>query len=135
MARILKEFCGKYTIRHGEGSFGIVERGFDLYIGTGEYGDLPPDGVRVGLAIVNPATGARVLPTEGSPSILAYLVDGTLNGSSYHLEGKELPQLLGYQISLQVFHTSNGIQKLATITITIGDPQNAGVWGAEDSSG
>jgi len=106
------------------------------YVGTGTAGDPQPDGIRVGLAIVDPATRQRVLPVEGNPPVFAYLVDGTLNGSSYWLEGEELPQLLAYQVSLFVVRTaSGGLYKAPTLTITIGDPENAGVWGADDESG
>lgn len=136
MARRLEDFVGTFTIRHGQGSFGIVERGYHLCIGTGTYGDLQPDGVRVGVAIVDPETSKRVLPAEGNPPAFAYLVDGTLNGSTYWLEGEELPVLLSFQIALLTLRQPDGsLYRAPSIMISVGDPQNAGVWGADDEGG
>lgn len=136
MARSLEEFVGTYTIRHGQGSFGIVQRGYLLCIGTGTYGDPQPDGVRVGVAVVDSATSTRVLPAEGNPPAFAYLVDGTLNGSTYWLEDRELPVLLSFQISLLTLRQPDGtLYRAPSIMISVGDPQNAGVWGADDEGG
>lgn len=136
MTRTLEDFTGTYTIRHGQGVFGMVQRGFHLSIGTGSQGDPQPDGTRVGVAIVDPGTGQRVLPAEGHPPAYAYLVDGTLNGSTYWLDGEALPQLLTYQVSLLTATLPDGgLYKAPSIMISIGDPQNAGVWGADDEGG
>lgn len=135
MARTIEEFVGKYTIRHGQGNFDIVEDGFLLCIGTGGFGDPKSDGVKVGISIVNPQNRQRVLPVEGNPPTFAYLVEGTLNGSSYWLEDSELPQLLAYQISLMTSILPNGgLYRAPSIMISIGDPENAGVWGADDQN-
>lgn len=135
MAHTLEDFVGTYTIRYGQGKIGIVEVGNLLYIGTGAYGDSEPDGIRVGLAIVEPQASTRVLPAEGHPPALAYLVDGTLNGSGYWLDEQQMPQLLAYQVSLMTLRKPDGgIYKAPSIIITIGDPDNAGVWGADDES-
>jgi hypothetical protein len=136
VAHTLEDFVGTYTIRHGEGQFGIIEVGFLLCIGTGDYGDPQPDGVRVGVAIVDPGSRTRVLPAEGQPAVFAYLVDGTLNGASYRVEGDDPPQLLSFQIALLTARLPDGgLYKAPSIVISIGDPQNAGVWGADDDGG
>lgn len=135
MIRTLRDFSGKYTIRCGEGLFGIVEVGYWLCLGTGEYGDPVSDGIRIGVSIVDPKTGVRVLPKEGNPPAFAYLVEGSLNGSTYWLEDQALPKILAYQISLMTTALPDGkLYKAPSIMITIGDPQNAGVWGADDDS-
>lgn len=133
MARTLEEFTGTYTIRNGQGSFGIIESGFRLSIGTGAHLDPAPDGIRVGISIVD-REGRRVLPEGDHPPAFAYLVDGTLNGSTYWLD--PVPQLLAYQISLYTLRLPDGgTYKAPAIIISIGDPQNAGVWGADDEGG
>jgi hypothetical protein len=136
VARRLEDFVGTYTIRHGEGSFGVVETGFLLCIGTGLNGDPVPDGVRIGVTVVDPRTGRQVLPAEGNPPAFAYLVDGSLNGSTYWLDDQRLPLLLSYQISLWTVRKPDGsLYKAPSIMISLGDPQNAGVWGADDDTG
>jgi len=135
MARTLKEFVGSYKIRHGQGAFGIIEKDYLLCIGTGRYGDPKPDGLRIGISIVDPKSRERVLPKEGHPPTFAYLVDGTLNGTSYWLEGEKLPRLLTYQVALFMVRTKDdGFYRAPSLMITIGDPHNAGVWGADDDS-
>ncbi len=140
MIRTLEDFTGRYTIRYGAESehFQIqIEKGYYLSIGTGQYGDPESDGIRVGVAIVNPDKRKRVLPEEGHPPALAYLVDGTLNGSTYwSLPDTQDLLLLSYQISLLTTSLTNGgLFKAPTIMITVGDPETAGVWGADDSGG
>lgn len=140
MSRTLDDFVGSYVIRHGQGAFDIVKRGYRLLIGTdkdgGGYGDMPPDGIKVGVAIINQSTGERVLPAPGNPPAYAYLVEGSLNGSTYWLGDQQLPVLLAYQVSLMTLTKSDGtIYKAPSIMIVLGDPENAGVWGADDESG
>lgn len=135
MARSLEDFVGTYTIRHGQGSLEMIQRGYKLCIGTGTHGDPQPDGIRVGLAIVEPPA-QRVLPPPDQPPVFAYLVDGTLNGSAYWLGDQQKPQLLTYQISLMTLRElDGGVYNAVTILVSIDDPQNAGVWGADDESG
>lgn len=141
MARALEDFVGTFTIRQGEGSELrdgkiLIRKDYLLCIGTGQYGDPVSDGIRVGISIVDPETRQRVLPQEDSPPTFAYLVDGTLNGSSYWLGDKELPALLAYQVSLMMATLPDGgAYRAPTLRITIGDPENVGVWGADDDSG
>ncbi len=146
MIRSIDDFVGTFTIRHGDGNLSnldstpLIQAGYWLCVGTGNHGDVPSDGVKVGVAIVDPDTGQRVLPAEGSPSAFAYISDGTLNGSSYWLDGSSIglpnrPLLLAYQISLMTSTTEDGGQYNAlTILVSIGDPENAGVWAADDQS-
>lgn len=136
MARTLDDFVGTFTIRQGMGDFGVLQIDNLLCIGTGSYGDPVSDGIRIGVAIVNAATRERVLPAEGNPPAYAYLADGCLNGSTYWLQDQELPQPLVYQISLMtLIQPDGGLFKAPTLRIFIGDPQSAGVWGADDESG
>lgn len=137
MAHTLEDFVGIYHIRHGEGSFELIHSGYKLCIGTGTCGDPKPDGIRIGLAIFNPnpENPGPVLPAAGNPPAFAYLVDGTLNGSGYWINDLGLPELLTYQVSLMTLRKPDGgIYKAVSIIITIGDPDNAGVWGADDES-
>ena len=138
MVRTLEDFVGTYTIRYGAENrdFTIrVRPGFLLAIGTGAYGDPESDGIRVGVSVYDPDQNERVVPAVGNPPALAYLVDGTLNGSSYWPDpddGNQL-KLLSYQISLLTTTTDDGgLFKAPSIMITIGDPETAGVWGADD---
>ncbi len=133
MPLTLQDFVGKYTVRHGQGACGLIEVGNLLCMGTGEYGDPEPDGIRIGISIVDPNARIRTMPPESMPPVYAYLVDGTLNGSSYWLEGHPVPVILTYQISLlSTRMPDGGLYKAPSIMISVGDPQNAGVWGADD---
>lgn len=134
MAHTLEDFVGTFTIRHGQGRFGVVDVGDRLLIGTGEHGAAPPDGIRVGVAIVDP-DGQPVLPAAGDLPAFAYLVEGTLNGSTYWQVDERL-ELMTYQISLLTMRLRDGsLYRAPTLMVTIGDPQNAGVWGADDDGG
>lgn len=140
MAKLLSEFVGTFTFRHGDSSLHpsgapLIRPGFLLCLGTGKYQDPQPDGIRIGLSVVDPNTGKRTLPAEGHPPAFAYLVDGTLNGSTYWLADQMIPELMSYQISLLTLYqdANKPAYRSATMNVTIGDPRNAGVWGAEDS--
>lgn len=143
MVRSIDDYVGTFTIRNGSesltavtGTTPLVQIGYWLCIGTGDFGDPPPDGTKVGLSIVDPNSRQRILPAEGFPPVYAYMNDGTLNGSSYWIDGQALPQLLAYQVSLMTMITANtGLYKTVSILITVGDPENAGVWAADDQSG
>lgn len=137
MAHTLDEFVGTYTIRHGQGTLDLVRAGYLLSIGTGAYGDPAPDGIKVGVSIVDPSTRQRVVPKDGNGiEAYAYLVDGTLNGCTYFLEGEKQNQLVSFQIGLMVMDLPSGGQyKAPTLMISVGDPENAGVWGADDETG
>ncbi len=147
MPRSLEDFQGTFTIRHGSGSFRLpdgsplIQKGFQLCIGTGQYNDPVSDGIRIGVSIIDPDKRQSVLPTEGNPPAFAYLAEGALNGSSFYLEGQMLglgnkPLLLSYQISMMTLASaSDGVYRAPSIMVTVGDPQNAGVWGADDGAG
>jgi len=79
----------------------------------------------------------RILPAKDQPPAYAYLVGGTLNGSTYWTDPlNEKPVLLTYQISLLTMRLEGGeLFRSPALTISLGDPQNAGVWGAEDTGG
>lgn len=136
MSTTLEDFAGTFTIRHGDGELGLVQKGNLLCIGTGKHDDPPSDGIKIGVTVFDPESGRQVIPAEGHPPNYAYLVDGTLNGSSYWLGGEQLPQPLSYQISLmKTIRTDGTLFKAPTVKITIGDPESVGVWGADDDTG
>ncbi|MCG8459480.1 MAG: hypothetical protein MI919_24645 [Holophagales bacterium] len=138
MAIEIQDFVGQYTIRYGSGNFDQIQVGYELYIGTGLHDDMQSDGIRVGVSIVDPSTGTRVLPV-GNNTAFAYLVDGTLNGSTFFdadPSSGEGPQLLTYQVSLLQLRTRyNQLVKAPSIMVMSDDPRNAGVWGADDQGG
>lgn len=133
----LHDFVGTYTIRHGSGSLGpegssVISVGNRLAIGEGR-GVPKADGIKVGVAILDP-DGEFVLPAPKHPPFFAYCVEGTLNGSAYWFGDSEIPQLMSFQISLCTLKLAGGgTYKAPSILVTIGDPDNAGVWGADDS--
>jgi hypothetical protein len=138
MARTIDDFVGIYHVRHGQGSIStaagspLIEPGYLLAIGSGAYGDPPSDGIKVGVAVVDPQSRQRILPAEGNPPAYAYFGEGTLNGSTYWLVSESLPELLAFQISLMTLTTPTDNYKAVSLMIVIGDPENAGVWGADD---
>jgi hypothetical protein len=139
MTHILKSFQGSYKIRFGSQTELFptrIEPGFTLLIGTDPRNAPESDGIRVGVAILD-QDNQRILPPEGQPPAYAYLVGGTLNGSTYWTDPlNEKPVLLTYQISLLTMRLEGGdLFRSPTLTISLGDPQNAGVWGAEDTGG
>ena len=141
MANNLDDFVGIYTVTHGSGNLAdpspssppLMAIGYKVYVGMGSrYLDMAPDGTRIGVAIVDDQ-GQRVLPDTANP-IYAYLVDGTLNGSTSSIPGTNLNhQQLVYQISLMVIQLGADLRYRAVSIMTVlGDPENAGVWSAED---
>ena len=139
MARSLDDFTGVYTIKNGTGNYSgvqTIEIGYKVYIGTdSKYGDVESDGTRIGLAIVD--RQRRVLPVSTENPIYAYLVDGTLNGSTSSLPGSSLEgEQLVFQISLLTLQlpADQKFRALSLLTV-LNDPENAGVWGADDDSG
>ena len=139
MARSLDDFTGIYTIKNGTGNYSgsqTIEIGYKVYIGTdSKYGDVESDGTRIGLAIVD--RQRRVLPVSTENPIYAYLVDGTLNGSTSSLPGSSLEgEQLVFQVSLLTLQlpADQKFRALSLLTV-LNDPENAGVWGADDDSG
>ena len=139
MARSLDDFTGIYTIKNGTGNYSgsqTIEIGYKVYIGTdSKYGDVESDGTRIGLAIVDGQR--RVLPVSTENPIYAYLVDGTLNGSTSSLPGSSLEgEQLVFQVSLLTLQLPADQKFRAVSLLTVlNDPENAGVWGADDDSG
>lgn len=131
MIRTLNEFVGEYTVRHAAGQ-GIITAGDRLFIGTGLHEDPKSDGMKVGVTILD-AAGIQKLPLPTRPPALFFFVDGTLNHSGY-LEDPTQP--LNLQISLYTYITDGGGLYRAAYGITsYGDPENVGVWGADDGGG
>jgi hypothetical protein len=134
MARSLEDFVGSYTIRNGTGTYSnqdTIELGYQLYIGTNSgFGDVASDGTRIGMAIVNGTTA--VLPVNTNNPIYLYLVDGTLNGSTTSLPGVSGPVQMVFQISLLTVQLPGKTYKALSLLTVEGDPENAGVWGADD---
>lgn len=134
MARSLEAFEGRFKIRNGGGVVGGIQRGDYLCIGTGEDGALKSDGVRTGISIVSGESGRRIVPALDDPPAFAYLVDGSLNGDSFlHVDTKLVPMV--FQVAMLEMRTPQGSRyRSPTLSITLGDPYNAGVWGADDES-
>jgi len=132
MARTLEDFVGQYVIRHGSGALGYVQQHYWLCIGTGAYGDPPPDGTKVGVSLVDPKERVRVLPQAGLPPVYCYLVDGSLNCSGY-LPGENGMLPFEIQISLFKITQKGSAYRAPYFIMTVGDPQNAAVWGADDN--
>jgi len=133
MARTLEDFVGTFTVQYGGGKLGIVQQAYWLCIGTNQHGDPPPDGMKVGVSLVDPAGGERILPGKDLPAFFCYLVDGSLNGSGFQPDSDGVLTAFEIQISLyKKILPDKSLFRTAYFTLTVGDPDNTAVWVAED---
>lgn len=134
MARTLEDYVGKYTVQFGGGALGIVQKDYWLCIGTGLFTDPPPDGTKVGVSLVDPQGKVRVLPKPDLPAAFCYLVDGSLNCSGFQPDADGKMVAFEIQISLYKKVLQNrGVFRTAYFVLTVGDPDNVAVWGADDN--
>ena len=133
------DFIGNYTIRHvsTQNPDPLLQVNGKFCIGTNEYGDTEPSlagggFIVVGFSILG-SSGDVVFSTQdeqGTPLQLA-LVESNLRWAGFY-QGRPLRIYISeYKITSPGGIVTRGIYA----TNVYGDPEQVGIWGADDSSG
>ena len=133
------EFIGSYIIRHvsTQDQDPLLEVNGKFCIGTGEHGDTEPkltDGgfIVVGFSVLDSTGNVRFSSQDeqGTPLQLA-LIESTLRWTGFYQARPLRIYISEYKITSPGGIVTRGIYA----TNVYGDPEQVGVWGADDSSG
>jgi hypothetical protein len=132
MVTSVKPFVGQWPITWVAGNSGVTDQ-WQLFIGTGQYGDFPPvlDDeymVTVGFALLD-ETGTVQLGTDQGPNppLPLLFTHGTLRGV-----GVSAGRPARVYISVADARMAGGSQSFSLYGSSfLGDPDQVGVWGAD----
>lgn len=129
----IQDFVGSYTVHEGSTQRGAgggitVDQGDRIYIGTGTHNDPPPDGDRVGMALIS-AQGLAKLPVSGAPPAWFSFENGSLAYQGETEGGLRIP----FTIQFSLYSDAVNAYKALYGVTTAGDPDQVAVWGADDN--